>query len=376
MRSGPGVFRALLLGLATLASVAGPGRAADHRDAPTVQVDAAADINDVYAFVNPNTKNIVLAMTVNPFTAPGIEASFSPDVLYQFKIDNTGDFREDLVIQAMFTRAGRNQMVTVVGPGAPNRRFTGLVSQLLNPRAVPAVTGPANGTVINGNGGMRVFAGLRDDPFFFDFIYVERLLGLLPGGPLTRAPGIDFFAGMNVSALVVELPPTALRGSMGNMIHVWGTTGRLRRTVRDTDRNDTGDLPFIQQDRMGLPAINTVLIPPARKDDFNRTAQVNDRPQFRATVLASLIAINKDAAYSGMVADVVLPDVLTLDMTSTAGFLNGRRPQDDVIDIVLNVASHGAVKSDGVNANDKAFLPDFPFLAAPHEPVETIPARN
>jgi hypothetical protein len=221
------------------------------------------------------------------------------------------------------------------------------------------VTGPANGTVFSG-GGLRVFGGVRDDPFFFDLVFVFRFLGIQAGGPLTRAPGIDFFAGINTSAFEVELPPALLRGSTGNTIRVWGTTSR----------------DGVQADRMGLPTINTVLIPFARKDDFNHAIPSLDRQLFRATALASLIGLNGNSAYSNQVVDAVLPDVLTLDMSSTAGFLNGRRPQDDVIDGVLRLASNNAVLGDGVNANDVAFLADFPFLAPPHAPGESVPPRN
>lgn len=378
MKRRPFPFHLWLAGAAVLATLAGPARAADHRDAPTVQTDPAADINDIYAFVNPNhPSDVVLVMTVNPFTAPGVPAYFAPDVLYQFKIDNTGHYVEDLVIQAAFSRQGADQMVTVVGPAAPARRLVGSVNLALNTQRGPTVTGPADGsTITTGPGGMKVFAGLRDDPFFFDLIYVERFLGILPGGPVTRAPGIDFFAGMNVSAIVIELPAAMLKGSLGNTLHIWGTTSRAFTTQRNPLYGNFDSPPSIQEDRMGLPTINTVLVPRPRKDEFNRTVPSQDRHLFRAAVLASLVGINKDAAYSGPIADALLPDVLTLDVTKTAGFLNGRRPQDDVIDAVLNLASKGAVTSDGVNQNDVAFLTDFPFLAPPHQPAETIPPRN
>jgi hypothetical protein len=140
--------------------------------------------------------------------------------------------------------------------------------------------------------------------------------------------------------------------------------------------DDTETTYDVQEDRMGLPTINTVLIPKSHKDSFNRALPSQDRKLFRADAVASLVAINKDAAYSGTIADVLLPDVLTLDLTSTKGFLNGRQPADDVIDTVLTVASNGAVKADGVNGNDRAFLSDFPFLAPPHDPSETTPPRN
>jgi hypothetical protein len=181
---------------------------------------------------------------------------------------------------------------------------------------------------------------------------------------------------MNVSAIVIDLPSALLKGSLGNTIHIWGTTSRALITARNPDRGNFDTPPYIQEDRMGLPTINTVLIPKPRKDEFNLTVPSLDRRRFRDTALASLVAINKDATYSGQIADALLPDVLTLDVTKTDGFLNGRRPQDDVIDAVLNLASKGAVKSDGVDHNDVTFLTVFPFLAPPHQPGETIPPRN
>ena len=79
------VFRSLsVVAFAIAALLAIPARTADHRDAPGVNEDPRADINDIYAFVNPNSGNVVLAMTVNPFQiggAPGI--AFGADVLYR-----------------------------------------------------------------------------------------------------------------------------------------------------------------------------------------------------------------------------------------------------------------------------------------------------
>src|SRR5262249_44269552 len=79
--------------------------AADHRDAPLVDGKPAADITDVFAFLDPNdASRLVLAMAVNPFVVPAENKSYSfgSDLLYQFKIDNTGDAVEDLVVQVSF----------------------------------------------------------------------------------------------------------------------------------------------------------------------------------------------------------------------------------------------------------------------------------
>lgn len=358
-----------------------PGGTADHRDAPGVNEDPRADINDIYAFINPNDGNVVLAMTVNPFQiggAPGI--AFGQDVLYEFKIDNTGDNLEDLVVQTTFgpiLSSSIPQTFSVRGPQKP--RTAGTASSLLLTEA-PSITGDANGTVATASGNVvKAFAGVRDDPFFFDLIFGFRLLGIAPGGPLTRPPGIDFFAGINCSIIALEIPPIALKGSAGNVLRIWGTTGRAKNVVRSGSvyLADTQTGPFSQIDRMAFPVENTVLMPTRMKDAFNRSVPSQDH-LFREEAIAHLVAINNDHTYSQTLVDAVLfPDVLTLDVSKgSQGFLNGRRPQDDVIDVVLQAASKGVLTGDAVNANDVPFLSDFPFFAPAHDPSLPIPPRN
>jgi hypothetical protein len=370
---------AFVVALATLALLALPAQSADHRDAPGVNEDPRADINDIYAFINPNSGNVVLAMTVNPFQiggAPGI--AFGQDVLYEFKIDNDGDSVEDLVVQTTFTPIvpGPHRF-NVRGPAKP--RIAGTASSLLLTDA-PTISGPADGTVTSQASGaiVKAFAGVRDDPFFFDLIFGFRLLGIAPGGPLTRPAGIDFFAGINCSIIALELTASSLRGRAGDILRIWGTTGRAKTTVRSGSPYlaDTQTGPFVQIDRMAFPVANTVLNPTRMKDAFNRSVPRQDH-LFREEAILHLVAINNDRTYSQTLVDAVLfPDVLTLDVTRTAPFLNGRRPQDDVIDVVLQAASKGVLTGDGVSQNDVPFLADFPFFAPPHDPSLPIPPRN
>jgi hypothetical protein len=368
-----------LVALATVALLSVPARTADHRDAPGVNEDPRADINDIYAFMNPNTGNVVLAMTINPFQVGGLPGvAFGSDVLYEFKIDNDGDNVEDLVVQTTFTPLVPGpQRFNVRGPARP--RLAGTASSLLLPDA-PAISGPADGTVtvVGGGNVLRAFAGLRDDPFFFDLVLVFRLLGISPGGPLTRAPGIDFFDSLNCSILALEIPPAALRGRAGDILRIWATTGRAKTTVRSGSiyLADTQTGPFVQIDRMAFPVENTVLMPTRLKDAFNRSVPSQDF-RFREEAILHLVAINNDRTYSQTLVDAVLfPDVLTLDVSKPTNFLNGRRPQDDVIDVVLQAASKGAISGDAVNANDVPFLPDFPFFGLPHGATKAVPARD
>src|ERR1700726_666995 len=86
--------------------------AADHRDAPGVDGAGEGDITDVFAFLDPgNASRMVLAMGVNPFAVPGATPSyrFSPEYLYQFKIDRSGTYNEDLVCQIRFENNATGQ---------------------------------------------------------------------------------------------------------------------------------------------------------------------------------------------------------------------------------------------------------------------------
>jgi len=198
--------------------------AADHRDSTVLTANPTQDIADVYSFQSPSDPSrFVLAMTVAGFIPPTdvATAQLSRNVLYQWKIDNDGDAVEDLVIQAFATGNDRNQVVYFRGPVAPAR--VGAVSDI--------VEGPEIGTVHLSRGaeaevttrrGISVFAGVRDDPFFFDLARFNQIVG----GAATsfNNPGTDTFAGFNVVALAIELPAELLGGPA---IGVWGTTSLM-----------------------------------------------------------------------------------------------------------------------------------------------------
>jgi len=254
--------RGRLLGLGGLAvalaavGVTGWLTASDHRDSALLTNDAAADIADVYTFRSPsNPDNLVLVLTVSGFIPPA-EASttfFDPSVLYQWKIDKNGDAVEDLVIQAFATGSGRHQKMHFRGPVAPSKRDDddrikhrdedeeeegedvdrikhreeeeadededrARVRRLRIP-TVRVTTGPR--PIIAARRGIKVFAGVRDDPFFFDLAQFRKIVGGLATS--FNDPGTDAFAGTNVLALVIELPSSMLGGTK---LGVWGTTSR------------------------------------------------------------------------------------------------------------------------------------------------------
>ena len=215
----------LLLATAAALGVTRWIKASDHKDSALLAADHAADIADVYTFKSPvNPDNVVLVMTVSGFIPPS-EASttfFDPNVLYQWKIDNNGDAVEDLVIQAFVTGTGGHQVMHFRGPAAP--AATGTTDRVvLGPET--ATVGVSNGAapIVASRGGMTVFAGVRDDPFFFDLVQFKKIIA----GEATafRNPGVDTFAGFNVLAIVAEVPSSLLGGQK---LGVWGTTSRVQ----------------------------------------------------------------------------------------------------------------------------------------------------
>ncbi len=123
-----------------------------------------------------------------------------------------------------------------------------------------------------------------------------------------------------------------------------------------------------QSDRFGLPAIATVFIPSDQKDAYNEAVPATDQAMFRQFVVDKLTAFgNSDP---DALADALLPDIQPINTSQESGFLNGRRPQDDVITAELGLifGANTDLNDDHVDANDRAFLASFPYLAAPHLP--------
>ena len=221
------------LALATAAAVGVTRliKASDHRDSALLAADPAADIADIYTFKSPtNPDNLVLAMTVSGFIPPA-EASttyFDPNVLYQWKIDTDGDAVEDVAIQAYVTGPGGHQemhfRVARAGerPDQNDDADDGDDGTAAGKLKIPTVR-VTNGTdpIVAMRHGIKAFAGVRDDPFFFDLVQFKEIIA----GHATafRNPGIDTFAGTNVLAIVVEFPSRLLGSSK---LGVWGTTSR------------------------------------------------------------------------------------------------------------------------------------------------------
>lgn len=176
--------------------------AADHRDGPLATNDPAADLNDVYLFINPNdASELILIGTVFPDAPDG--ARFSDAVDYLFHIDNGGPGGPD-VISCKF------------GDGGQTFTCGGLGDTL-------SASGRVEQTVSNGD--FRVYTGLRDDPFFFDAPQFNAIrLGQAPG---FRNPGVNSFGTFNTLSIVMGIKHARLTdGGTRPVLKVWSSTDR------------------------------------------------------------------------------------------------------------------------------------------------------
>lgn len=207
----------MILGLALVAITGLVLVAADHIDAPSVTGNAA-DITDMYTFQGENTNNLVFAVNTQGLLSPNATAAamFSENVMIEINIDNTGDNVEDLVIQAI--RKG-NKMY-FFGPYAPAATGTSSTIKTSAASGNVAISTYGLAAVIAESGGMKFFAGPRDDPFFFDLGQFQAILGGTASG--FNNPGTDTFAGTNVLSVVVEVPKAML--GTATSLNVWAET--------------------------------------------------------------------------------------------------------------------------------------------------------
>jgi len=219
----------LLLGLGSLAIVAGIFVAADHIDAPS-SGGTTADIADYFAFEpaegSDNTVFVVdLQSNVLPDLAYG---TFDEDVLTEINIDLDDDLVEDVVIQAI-PRDGR---MYFFGPAAPSQ--TGLDSQVLTDFPLGDVEISATTAIVETTtNGASLFAGPRQDPFFFDFGRFNEVVAPSPEDNTGfNNPGVDTFDGANTMAIAIEIPNSLIGETTAvNVIGVpvyktWVTTNR------------------------------------------------------------------------------------------------------------------------------------------------------
>ncbi len=326
---------AVVVGAITVGSYWVRSMASDHADTAEIVNRIGADLTDVFIFPSANNPdNVVLVLDAHSLNPPGVtDVYFDPLVLYQFKIDNTGDNVEDLVIQVKFGNPGPGQAVYVAGPFKP---FTTGTTAIFA-RRLPGV-GTINQS-FQPTTGMQVFAGLRADPFFFD---VGRLYQIFPDRktPLTgnqvdfpsikaantpQEPGFlppgqasDFLADINCLSIVLELPRASLApaGKPPGVIRLWETTNVY---------SGAPNFDYTQLDRLARPAVNEVLaVVTDRRHEHNDKDNPTDDSNPTTGLITDIDSFlqfpaGRSAAIRNVIESVLVPDVMIADLSQTDG---------------------------------------------------------
>jgi hypothetical protein len=440
--------------------------------------DPVADSTDVYAFVSPDRPNTVtLIANYIPFQAPDGGPNFyefGDDVAYDIHISNQGKGEADLTYRFRFHTKIRDPKtflyntgpISSLGDATWNRpqfysltRIKGgksrkLASHLacppvnIGPRSTPNYPDLA-ASAVHTVGKRRVFAGQRADAFHVDLGSVFDLGTLRPFEqlhliPTAAAPGVNSLQGFNVHSIVLQVPiaEVSRRGDIPtnpaqarSVIGVWASASRRKsRMFNRSEGRYVGHGPWEQVSRLGNPLFNEVIVPMARKDEWNADQPKGDAeyakfvnhpelarllPVLYPGVFPNLAAYHKPRADlnailltgipSGVVpgfqnfTGTVQSDMLRLNLAippaaspnslgllggDAAGFPNGRRVGDDVTTIELRAiagltlplvdptftadGAAGAV-TDGTTDTNGGTTATFPFLGDPGGGYQTVP---
>ena len=307
--------------------------------------DARLDFTDLYAFPKPgDADKSILIMNVHPSAVvnppgPTTAEPFSPEALYEFKIDTDGDAIADIAYRVRFSSSeDKSQTATLRRVEGALAAGMGNDGQVIF-EAAPVSTG--RNERLTEAGAYRFFAGWRSDPFFFD------TLGALNNLQFT---GDDFFADKDVCSIVLEVANSILGPER---VGLW---------ARTLDGASGG---WIQADRGALPA-QAVFLVGAERDAYLTGEPANDS-RFVAVFAHEL---EHSGGYTPMearrVARTLLPDMLSYDPRCPASFpRNGRTLSDDAADAFLAVLTNGKVTGDKVGPHGDLLI-EFPYLGPPH----------
>jgi hypothetical protein len=326
--------------------------AANHREAPITALDRLADVTDWYTFVSyDRPDHVTMILNVDPLLEPGNGPNyfpFDPNILYEMKVDNNRDGKEDVIFQFRFRTevrapgvftalvggiAGIPQITSLDGAGSEglNLRQSYTVTMIRNGKrtdltagkalfAVPSNVGPRTMPNYSDPGGLyeqgiytlssgaRVFAGTVEDPFYIDLGATFDSLNFrvaAGGGVLSPAQDAndvqnyasDTVSGFNVNSIALEVPiswltvdgKTHTAGEKEAVIGTYATTSRPAVTVRRSPKSAISSASFRQVQRMGNPLINELLIGTGSKDRFSMDDPKNDA-QFANFLLQPLLA--------------------------------------------------------------------------------------
>jgi hypothetical protein len=381
---------------ALLALAPGALHAADYRDAPTATLHGALDLGALYMFRDPPNAgpgpgaNLVVALTVDAAADPlfGPTYHFEPGALYRFYFTTRADSRPTATIDVTFGPFANGPACPAPAPACQTFKavFPGnVVVEGLTTQGTDEAT--HNPPVVTTAGAIRVFAGPRADPIFFDRVGLERVLRSHSFGSMT---GVDAYRDKNTSAIVLEFPTTMVfpaatcQTSISPIFSApcgaWAVTYLRKhdgddRSEERHDRLDADD--FVQLDRFANPLITLLAIPLAQKDAYNAGRPATDAVTWQPVILAQLLAFAQAVGTcpstatslaacnpnAPLLTSLLVPDTLKFGYNLPDGYPNGRRPSDRVTDLLLALIAQVPNFSDGTQP--KVSCAGFPYLAPP-----------
>jgi hypothetical protein len=374
-----------------------------HISGPRAVAEPIADITDLYAFPSPERPgSLVLVLNTLPF-APA-DAVFSDGLIYRLRMrplsanghDASAPFApggDELVFDCVFS-------APVSHDGTDHVEQEGVCSTP-GGETVPFRVNDPQGA--HGHG-LRVFAGVRWDPFILD---APAALNTIATGKLAFSdPGAIYLDGKNVLSLVVEVDQASLGGdaSLFGVVGETLTRGQLH----------------VRLERVGRPEVPNLMLAPKQFDSVNRDLEIRDlynmedgfhlAPHYEGAYRARLNAnlafwdsldgktdwpVSEDGAHP--LTELILADFLVVDVAKPyaeqGSFLEielaarrgeahqtsgGRALNDDVMDTILTLlvnAGDGPTIRDGVDQATRPASRTFPYLAPPN-PDPPIPPEH
>ena len=432
---------ALVAALTSRGGSPATAQASSHREAPLISEDPSADNTDTYAFRSadaPDTVTIISNYIPGEDPAAGPNwYTFSPSARYVIYADKNGDGKPDITWRFRFKNRApvaflqnTQQEYTVTRLDGKSSRVVG--SGLLTPpdnigpRSTPGYHALAMAGIHDLNDGSKVFAGQRDDGFFGDIGAAFDLVAIRSGTGASGG-GKDFFAGYAVHTVSLQVPLSQLDNGGNHVVGVWSASerpvtkvtlakSRGRKVLQKTTE-------WKQVSRLGEPLINELLIPTELKDKWNASTPDKDKQfeqYYSSPVLAKLLnqlypqfgpftETNRTDLVSVLLTGLKEPNLnytgttladeirLNLAIPPTApvghgnrlgvlggdlaGYPNGRRLDDDVIDISERAVGgvligHSLPLGDGVDGNDVPYLAAFPYQADPFSGYENTKGQQ
>ena len=344
-----------------------------HFDTPTAQEDPRINVCDFYLFCGRPGRT-VMALTVNPNAGISAPDTFRDEGLYAFRFDLNGDAQEEVTFKVQFGD------VTHVGGDEHKHTQSFKVKRAAGKAALQGDEGEViiegqTGEIAKNEKGVTAYAGLAPDLFAGDGVAIIRFIKTLWAenrfDPAAFGNRKNIFANQNVTAIVLEVPTASIGHGL---VHSWATASLH------------GHAPEVQVSRWGLPLITHMFLSdPSNKnlrEDYNRAVPSEDAERFapyiskfaeKMTALAGSAASPAD--YGKQLTARLCPTNLPYELDSAAAFdfagFNGRRLTDDVMDVMLSIATNTAL-GDGVAPDKNRTRSEFPYFGEPYTKAEQV----